>query len=100
MENHDRDGQVAQGGTGSPLTEHKLWTFLIRGGEPLELLMSRTPRLEHNGGTTIWKMVGTVRIAESIKLLVEEAGASVDLHTEVQTEEQTAERRRLLGIED
>lgn len=101
MGGHVGDGQVAESSSTGALTPvvHKVWTFLVKGGEPFELTMPRTPALEHDGKLTLWKMVGSERAADAIRALLEETGATVEVHTEHQTPEQTAERRKLLGLE-
>lgn len=47
----------------------------------------------------MWKLVGTQSIADAAKALMEETGATVELHTETQTEEQAALRRERLGLD-
>tara|TARA_Y100000310_G_scaffold261537_1_gene270926 strand:- start:401 stop:673 length:273 start_codon:yes stop_codon:yes gene_type:complete len=90
---------MAEGSDGTPVI-HKVWTFVIRGGDEFSLTMPRTPRLDHSGeGQTMWKMVGTARIAESVKQLLEETGATVELHTEGQNAEQEALRKQRLGLD-
>lgn len=78
---------------------HKVWTFVIRGGEGFDLRLPRTPTCVHDGGMTMWKLVGTQSIADAAKALMEETGATVELHTETQTEEQAALRRERLGLD-
>ncbi len=87
---------MAESSSGTPVI-HKVWTFVIRGGGEIMLAMPRTPTLDHDGRMTMWKMVGTARIAESVKAILEEAGASVELHTEGQSPEQEALRLERLG---
>lgn len=79
-------------------TDHKVWTFVIRGGEGFDLRLPRTPKCEHAGLFTMWKLVGNQAVAEAARALMEETGATVELHTEYQTEELTALRRERLGM--
>lgn len=76
---------------------HKVWTFLIRGGEPFEIRLPRTPKCEHDGGLTVWKLVGTKGIANATKSLMRETGATVKMYTEAQSDEQAALRQERLG---
>jgi hypothetical protein len=61
--------------------------------------MPLTPRLDHDGGRTLWKMVGTPENVQAVKLVIEEkTRASVQLLTESQTPEQDNLRRAMLGL--
>lgn len=79
----------------------KVWTLIINGGEPVTLTLQDRlgPPLRHEGGRTIWKMVGTKEQAFSVvKMLMGPlVGAQVAFTTEEQTEEQAA--MRLTGEE-
>lgn len=66
----------------------KVWTFLIRGGASFSMGLPQNPPLVHGGSLTIWKMVGTVKLAEMAQAVMEEQGAKVEVYTEEQTEEQ------------
>ena len=86
------------GRSDTPPVIHKVWTFVIRGGGEFTLVMPRTPKLDHSGeGMTMWKMVGTAGIADSVKAILEESGAEVEMHTEGQSPEQEALRKDRLG---
>lgn len=80
----------------------RVWTFVIRGGAPFAATEQFTPTLRHDGGPlTLWKMVGTdTRAAEVAAAIRAHTGASVEYHTETQSEEQLAERLALLGVGD
>jgi len=78
------------------LTGRKVWTFVLRGGEKFILNMPRTPLLEHKGGMTLWKMIGTEQVALAAETLIRESGAEVELHTEWQTKEQAEIRQQRL----
>ena len=80
--------------------QHKVWTFIIRGGADFSLRLPNNPPLDHDGRMSMWKMVGTKRIADAACGIIKETGASVELHTEHQNEEQAAIRKSRLGIED
>jgi len=70
----------------------KVWTFEIRGGDPFDLSLPNNPNLHHDGGFTIWKLVGTRRLAYTAQGMMEELGATVQRYTEGESEEQKAER--------
>jgi len=74
----------------------KVHTFEIRGGEPFSLQLKNNPSLDHDGGLTIWKLVGTRRLAQTAKEMLEALGASVKQYTEGESEEQKSERLGLL----
>jgi len=79
----------------------KVWTFKITGGSVFLLDMSEGghPDLYHNGRLTLWKFLGDKKDAEKIKSSVEDLECEVELHTEEQSPEQEAERRRRMGLE-
>lgn len=85
-------------GSGEPVVIHKVWTFLIRGGLGFEVRLPRTPKCEHPpDGMTLWKLVGTQKVADATRALMEETGAVVDVYTEEQSAEQADIRRDLMG---
>ena len=90
---------MAESSKRSPIV-HKVWTFVVRGGQDFELTLPRNPPLHHDGGMTMWKLVGTQRIANAAREILEETGATVEMHTEVQSEEQRALRMKRLGRGD
>lgn len=69
----------------------KVWTFILRGGEPFQLKFNTKigPRLDHGGGHTVWKMTGTEEEARSVEALV--AGPTIGARVERHTEEEDAE---------
>lgn len=75
----------------------KVWTFVIRGGEPIGLSLPRNPTLDHDGEMTMWKLVATETTARMVEtLLLDEAGAQVEVYTEEETEEQKTLREARL----
>lgn len=49
----------------------KVWTFIIRGGQPLSLRLQRLgPGHEHNGRHSVWKLVGTAEEAVAAEALL------------------------------
>jgi len=78
----------------------KVWTFRIQFGEAVRIAALTQPLLDHPGGMnlTLWKMVGEEKEAPEIQHALEERGCYVQRYTEVQSAEQEAERRRLLGL--
>ncbi len=79
----------------------KVFTFEIRGGQGVALTFQTVtgPPLEHDGGHTLWKMVGTLEMAAEVEQLLTGpmVGATVEIFTEEQTEEQAGIRQGLLG---
>ncbi len=83
----------------SDLTDRKVWTFIIRGGECFRLNFNERigPVLDHDGGMTMWKMVGTEKEADAVKdLVVTVAMCRVERHTETATAEMLAIRNERL----
>jgi len=54
--------------------------------------------LDHSGGRTIWKMVGTVEGMQEIKGSLESKGITVKVFSEGQTPEQDLTRQRQLAM--
>jgi len=76
-----------------------VWTFVILGGDDqLTITLPNNPPLNHRGGKTVWKLMGTERLAAAAEELIQSAGATVTRYAEVQTEEQAEERKEVLGI--
>lgn len=78
----------------------KVWTLLLRGGQPFSLAPQLGPSLDHNGTMTLWKFVGSLEEVQKIEVFIQSQGSSVQLFTEEQTEEQLEIRRALLGLEE
>lgn len=77
----------------------RIWTFIITGGdECLTITLPNNPALVHNGRMTVWKLMGTTRLAEAAQTLIRASGSDVICTVESQTEEQTEERKALLGF--
>ena len=73
----------------------KVWTFIIRGGEPFQMKLAKLgPKLEHGGGMTVWKMMGTEEEAQSVEALIvgPTIGARVNRHTEKEDAEMVKAR--------
>jgi hypothetical protein len=73
---------------------NQVWTLVITGGEIFQLGMKLHPVLTHNPeeGPTIWKMLGSGSQAKKIEQAIKALGCTVQLYTEVQTEEQREEK--------
>ena len=66
-----------------------VWTFIITGGdECLKISLPNNPSLVHDGRRTIWKLLGTERLAAAAETIILSAGAEVVRYAESQTEEQ------------
>ena len=66
------------------------WTFIIRGGTSFQMSHEKMgPSLDHQGGRTVWKMVGTKGDAQTVKALLmgNLVGAHVEYHNEFEDEE-------------
>ena len=88
---------------GDPVGLMKVWTFIIKGGQPATIrLRDRLgPALEHEGRTSIWKMMGTEDEAAAVEQFFTGplVGASVQRHTETEDDEMLAIRQeRLTGL--
>jgi hypothetical protein len=55
------------------------------------------PALDFRGSLTVWKLVGSKELADSAEAIMRNLGVQVDVFTEEETEEQIAERERLLS---
>lgn len=64
----------------------KVWTFILRGGQPFRLGLANKmgPALDHDGRRTIWKMMGTEAEAASVEAMASSSliGARVERHTD------------------
>ncbi len=79
----------------------KVWTFRIQGGEAFDISLPANPALNHDGGRTLWKLLGPKELADAAASLIRAMGAEVEVFSEEQTPEQLEERQRLLeGIEN
>lgn len=77
------------------MVEHAVWTFRVHGGHPVRVAIPHNPHLVHEGATTLWKLVGSQSLADSVRTALEEAGCVVQVTTEVQTPELIEGRGRL-----
>lgn len=76
----------------------QIWTFLIIGGQDFTLTLKNNPTLDHIGGRTVWKFVGTEASAQALEAALASFGCTVTRTTETESPEQTAERLALLGL--
>jgi hypothetical protein len=77
----------------------QVWTFLILGGQSVMLTLGHNPTLDHNGGRTVWKFVGTEPSAQALESALKSFECIVFRTTETESQEQAAERLALLGKE-
>ena len=93
---------MADSSSGNPdpgyVAPHKVWTFIIKGGEEFTLTLPNTPALVHSGGMTVWQMAATKAVADAAEVLILDTGAAVEKHADSQSDEQTKERRSLMGL--
>ncbi len=75
----------------------KVWTFELISGPTFRLDLPHNPSLDFDGKHTIWKMVGTDKVADSVMMLMMGLGVILKVFVEEQTVEQKAERDALLG---
>jgi hypothetical protein len=76
-----------------------VWTFVISAGPSFKITLPDNPFLDYKGGREIWKIVAPESTADTIKSMLESLGVVVVRYTEGESLEQTAERRRLLGLD-
>lgn len=60
----------------------KVWTFIIRGQGELRLQIPFQPLLNHQGGQTLWKFVGTEKAAHAIEDFFGNVGYQIEKFTE------------------
>lgn len=80
------------------MAPHFVWTFQLVGGQAFTMTLPNNPSLDHDGQRTLWKMVGTETLAKQALQAFQAFGVQVNLYTESELPEQTAERLALLGI--
>lgn len=57
----------------------KVWTFNIKGGRPFSFRVSGGPSCDHDGISTLWKMVGSEQDAVRLESMIQETtNASVE----------------------
>jgi hypothetical protein len=96
-----RDAPLEASSQNSPAADvsaYKIWTFVLKGGNQFSLSVDKNPKLVHDGGVTLWKLAGTVALADLILRVVTEVNSTgtVERYTEEENEEQVAERKRLI----
>jgi len=78
--------------------EHRLWTFLVRGGEAFTVQPPGNPANHHDGSMSLFHLTLTEDQKQQVEDAATERGATVEVReVEGETEEQQAERRALLG---
>jgi hypothetical protein len=75
----------------------QVWTFLIIGGQEFTLALKNNPTLDHIGGRTVWKFVGTESSAQALEVALKSFDCMVTRTTETESPEQVDERLALLG---
>lgn len=75
----------------------RLWTFIVHGGERIEIHPKGNFPERHDGRRSVLKFVLTKEAADETKVLLEQRGCHVEVRTETQTEEQKLERQKLAG---
>ena len=79
---------------------HEIWTVQVQGGTPFGLGVAGNPRVEHNGGMSVFHLVLTEQQAEVIKDIAERRECKIDIRLmQKQTDGQKSERMALLGIQ-
>lgn len=79
-----------------------IWTFIIRDGTEVRLVLPHRPPLEHpgKGAVTIWKTSGTEEEAAQLQATLEGQGCSIERYGEGETDEQHSIRMARLGRGD
>ena len=105
-EQERRNGEMAtevrRGTTPGGVTPESLlcvWTFVISAGPSFKIALPNNPFLDYKGGREIWKIAAPKSTADAVKSMLETLGVVVVRYTEGESLEQTAERRRLLGLD-
>lgn len=75
----------------------QVWTFLIIGGQDFTLTLKNNPILDHIGGRTVWKFVGSEESAQALESALKSFDCTVFRTTETESPEQVVERLALLG---
>lgn len=78
--------------------DKRLWTFIVRGGEPITVQPKGNIPEEHEGGRSVMRFVLTDEDAEATETLLKEHGCSVEKSAPRETAEQKAERQVLAGV--
>ena len=73
---------------------HKVWTFLLLSGPPVQITLPGNPGLDFQGTRTMWKIVASENVAGDALRLFENIGIKVQRYTEEETDEMKAEREK------
>lgn len=84
----------------APLEDHKLWTFLVQGGEEFYYSGEGNPPISHNGHRTVWKTILTEHDAEIVEGIFRLAGAEITRSCYIPNEVEDRERKQLLDLRD
>jgi len=89
---------MAEEGSRSHSAKVRVWTFLVRGGEPFDLFLPNNPPLIHPGGKakTEWKLVGTTSLMVQASEQIRSLGSSLEVFMEDESLEQRRIREALL----
>ena len=73
---------------------HRVWTYLLLSGPPIQMTLPGNPELDFQGRRTIWKIVASQEVADYGLRLFESLGIKVQLFTEEENDEMKAEREK------
>ena len=76
---------------------HRVWTFLLLSGPPVQITLPGSPGLDFQGPRTYWKIVASEAVADDALRLFENLGITVKLYVEEENDEMLAEREKYHG---
>lgn len=71
---------------------HRVWTYLLLSGPPIQMTLPGNPALDFQGRRTLWKIVASQEVADDGLQLFKSLGIKVQRFTEEENEEMKAER--------
>lgn len=74
--------------------QHRVWTFLLLSGPPIQITLPGNPVLDFSGRRTIWKIVSSQSVADDALRLFRTLGIEVERYTEEENDEMKAERTK------
>lgn len=68
----------------------RVWTFQLVGGDPFGMGVPNNPQIKHDGGITLYHLVGSETLANQVGNLIESFGCRVTRTGELETPEQSS----------
>lgn len=76
------------------IDQHRVWTFLLLSGPPMQITLPGNPSLDFQGRRTSWKIVASQEVADDALRLFENLDIKVQRFTEEENDEMKAEREK------